>query len=1396
IDRLNLPDGPLAVEARKRGLDGALRLRQVYDQTVYIDDALELVQSNIWVGGALAILVLILFLRSLISAGIIALAIPISVMGAIVAMVALGRNINVISLAGMAFAVGMVVDNAIVVLENIYRHLEMGKPPMKAARDGSLEVWGAVLAATLTTVVVFVPILLIEDEAGQLFRDIALAICAAVSLSLLVSVTVIPACAGRLLRSKRYRETHPSVWRSIFDTVASPLAWVPGTLGNLTYAICGSWLFRILGVVVLTAVSVIGTSVLIPPTDYLPTGNRNLVFGMLIPPAGYSLEQQGDIAGRIEETVSPFFDAGRNPIDSAEYEEAKVDLPEIPVMNPMTGQSMGDVTPPPLENYFIVSIEGMMFHGGIATEPQRVADLKTLFQFATRPQVVPGVFAFAFQVPLFRLGGRTGSAVKINFSGADLDAVTRAAGAFFMALMGTYGPGTVQPNPSNFNVPGPELRVLPNRIRLAQAGLTPDDVGLAVQARGDGAIIGEYRIGSDTIDLKLIAADSVGQQFIGNMGDLPLATPDGRVVPLESVAQLASVAVPQQINRVGRQRAVTLEFTAPEGLALEEAVRTIDKMIEQQRATGAIPESVETSYTGSASKLASVQRAMFGDGTWMGLLNSSMVQALLVVYLLMCVLFQSFMRPLVIMFSVPLATFGGFLALRLVHDASAADPYMPTQNLDILTMLGFLILVGVVVNNAILIVHQSLNFMRGAADEGSEEPMEPRRAIAEAVRTRVRPIFMSTLTSVGGMAPLVFAPGSGSELYRGLGSVVIGGLIVSTIFTLLLVPLLFSLVTDAQALLARWWGREDTVVAGLGGTTAALLLAASLAVALSGCSFGESRDPSHTDRWLRETVEDTLGNELRGEPRRWKPAPRDEELLEAVASRRDELENMGGPSSYAAPTTFEGTDLTGEKPSVVEINRAGAIFEALRNNLDLETGRLDRQIAEHGLVIAEAEFDPLLFANFDFTKIDEPRAVPVLNGVALGTGVTANETESIEAGVRLRSNEWGGTATLSGYLDRYENDVPGGFTLRPDPSYNARIGLELRQPLWRGFGSDATRAQIRLAKNERDRARENFYLDVVTLVSEVENAYWDLVLAHRTLAIRERLLERGEAVRDVLQLRLERDADRAQFADALAVVETRRADRLRAQVLVQRATDRLKFWMNHREHPLQGETVLIPVETLEVEPRGYDLIESIRSALDRRPEVRLSIAAIEDGEVRKELAQSLVGPRLDLTAGISYRGLDDRWYDAIGQLEPDDFVSYAVGLMFELPFGNRAAEAELDRRSLELRRSVTDARRIVRDVILDVKDSLRGMKESADLIAASRDARLAQTENLRALLAEKQTRSALTPEFLDLEFSRQERLALAEIAEVIALTEYRKAVANVERALAVGVRGRLAEEYL
>jgi HAE1 family hydrophobic/amphiphilic exporter-1 len=247
------------------------------------------------------------------------------------------------------------------------------------------------------------------------------------------------------------------------------------------------------------------------------------------------------------------------------------------------------------------------------------------------------------------------------------------------------------------------------------------------------------------------------------------------------VADVHVITGPEQINHIERQRAITLQVIPPATMALEAAMRSIDqKLVQPMRQQGILGTLYNVRLAGTADKLTLTRKSL----QW------NFVLAILITYLLMASLFESFLYPFVIMFSVPLASLGGFLGLSLVNAAVAY------QALDILTMLGFVILIGIVVNNAILIVHQSLNHMR-------EEGMEAREAVREAVRNRVRPIFMSTTTSVFGMLPLVLFPGAGSELYRGLGSVVVGGLVLSTLFTLVLVPILFHLTLSVRETLMK-----------------------------------------------------------------------------------------------------------------------------------------------------------------------------------------------------------------------------------------------------------------------------------------------------------------------------------------------------------------------------------------------------------------------------------------------------------------------------------------------------------------------------------------------------------------------------------------------------------------
>jgi HAE1 family hydrophobic/amphiphilic exporter-1 len=735
-----------AVEELNRSTvpDAGLRLRQVYDETVYINSAIELVQQNIWVGGLLAAIILLLFLRSIRATIIISLAIPVSVVGAFVAMAALGRSLNVISLAGIAFAVGMVVDAAIVVLENIFRHKEEGHDNREAAYRGANQVWGAVLVSALTTVMVFIPILVMELEAGQLFRDIAVAISVAVVLSLLVSITVIPALSRRLLSGGRRADG--SVRRlGLFgiDHLAAAVAWLIN--GFVNQVVRSRFLAFVVAALVTVSAGLLSVQFL-PKLEYLPEGNRNLLFGIIIPPPGYNLDTTTRIAEEIEREISPLWEINQDPA---------------------TPRSAGD--PPLIERFFFVATRSQTFLGAVSSDAARVAELKPVLRDPVFRE--PGTFGFITQPSIFGRGIGGGRKIDLDVSGNDLETVIGVAGQAFGRIIGLF---PLEQGHEWRPVPGlelgaPEVRVNPDRVRLNDSGITARDLALTIDSFNDGLRVTQATVDGKLTDMVLKGSSGSVTETQG-IGDLPIVTPDGKVIPVDSVAVVELTAGPTQIQHRERFRTITLEVRPNATTPLESAIDLIrDEVIAPMEAQG-LPPDTRMTISGTADELAETRDAM----------AINLVLAIVIVFLVMAVLFESFVYPLIIMLSVPVAAAGGIAGLAVLNR-------LTYQALDMLTMLGFVILVGIVVNNAILLVHQTLHLIR-------EQSMDPKEAIPLATRNRIRPIFMSTLTSVFGMLPLVLFPGAGSELYRGLGSVVVGGLALSAIITLLIVPPMMSLL--------------------------------------------------------------------------------------------------------------------------------------------------------------------------------------------------------------------------------------------------------------------------------------------------------------------------------------------------------------------------------------------------------------------------------------------------------------------------------------------------------------------------------------------------------------------------------------------------------------------------
>jgi HAE1 family hydrophobic/amphiphilic exporter-1 len=751
-----------------------MQLTQVYDETEYIYSSMDMVKENIVEGSVLTLIVLLLFLRSFRSALVIFLAIGVSTIGMFLALSLMGRSLNVLSMAGIAFAVGMLVDNFIVVLENVYRHYQQGDTAAAATVRGTKEVWGAVVASSLANLAVFLPVLFVRDEAGQLFRDIALAVSAALCFSLLVALVMVPTAAAIILRHSHAPEEAPlrstgrrSFWRRRQDELAGlghlitrPLdrfgVWFVNTVVGANVWLQRSTLRQLVVAGGMVGVSVFLSWLLMPKIDYLPSGNRNLVIAIILPPPGYNLDQLARIGEIVENRLQPYWD-----VDPGTPEAAKLKYPVISDM-------------------FYVARGRSLFMGVRSDDALRAGELVNLLKEMGRD--IPGTILIAKQTSLFERGLSGGRTVDVEITGPEIEKLVGLGGRVMRDVMQLIPEAQALPEPS-LDLSSPEMHITPKWQQAADMGVNATDLGYTVDALVDGAYASDYFVGGDKIDLSIIGQE----EFVTRTQDLwglSIATPNGELVPLAAVADVELSSGPEQINHRERMRAITIQVSPPASMPLEEAMNVIStKIVDPIVRSGELGGAYQINFSGTADKL---------NTTWQSM-RWNLLLAFIITYLVMSALFESWLYPFIIILSVPLGAVGGFFGLWLLNQSVL-------QPLDVLTMLGFIILIGTVVNNPILIVEQALNHMR---DDG----MDPHSAVIESVRTRIRPIFMTASIGLFGLLPLcgfdpfglithgtMFVFGAGSELYRGLGAVLLGGLVFSTVFTLIFVPTIFSLV--------------------------------------------------------------------------------------------------------------------------------------------------------------------------------------------------------------------------------------------------------------------------------------------------------------------------------------------------------------------------------------------------------------------------------------------------------------------------------------------------------------------------------------------------------------------------------------------------------------------------
>ena len=621
-----------------------------------------------------------------------------------------------VSLAGLAFSVGLVLDAAIIVQENIARLRAKGLDDKKAVLRGATQVTGALFASTATSVAIFLPILFMAGIEGQLFSDLALTLSIAVIASFISAITIIPLASKFLIKSGTQVDPYHAYWLK---------------LTALVMRLTNSRVKQLSWISALMAGSFVVTVWFMPQTDFMPRAPTDgFFYSLQTPPGGNISYVEDEIATRVKERVMPYYHGEKFP---------KVKDFNFYAFGPNAGG-------------FIYS-----------DDPTRVEELMKV----AREEIfagLPDTRVFMFRGSMIQVAnGGNGRTLSIDLTGSDLTALMDVA-RIGMAKVTEQIPGAVaQPQPA-LDMAEPELRLTPNDRRITQAGLTRQDVARAVQAFTSGMFVNEYFDGNERMNV-ILRSDH--WQTPEELAELPIATPNAGIQTLGELAEIQRTVGPSQLRRVNGKRTISIQVTPPEEMSLQEAqtllMQNVLPVLEQQ-----LPAGASVILAGNAEKMNSAVDEM--------LINFGL--ALFILFLLMTALFKSAKDSFIVLMVMPMALAGGVLMLAFLN-------LFTFQSLDLLTMIGFIILLGLVVNNAILLVDET----RCAEREGLSRV----EAVEQAVLIRARPVYLSTLTSLFGMLPLMLMPGIGSEIYRGLATVIVGGMMISAIFTLILMPSLLQL---------------------------------------------------------------------------------------------------------------------------------------------------------------------------------------------------------------------------------------------------------------------------------------------------------------------------------------------------------------------------------------------------------------------------------------------------------------------------------------------------------------------------------------------------------------------------------------------------------------------------
>jgi len=699
-------------------LPQGMKLDVAYDGSEFINESISEVEETLLIALALVVLVVLAFLKSFRATIIPTLAIPISIIGALAAVYFSGFTINILTLLGFVLAIGLVVDDAIVVLENIYRHMEMGKTRLQAAIDGSKEIGFAVVSTTIALVAVFVPLAFLTGNVGRLFNEFGVAVAVAVLISGFVALTLTPMISSQILRplhgtSKGWASrSFDAFFENLNKYYERLLRWaihhrILMIAGGIVVLFLGFFIFRLL------------------PSELVPIEDRGIGFGIVIAPEGATLEYTDSYVRQVENIL--------------------LALPEREGLFAATGLSFGG--PGSVTNSFMFL--------NLKPRDQREKSQQQIIQ-ELFPQLIsiPGVLAFVIDPP----------SLGANFSSSPVEYVLQAdsyeeLNKAVNIMMGEASKlGYLINLDTDLRLNKPQLDIKIDRERASDLGLSVTDIGSTLETFLGGRVVTDFKRGTKQYDVILqmkpesrSTPDAIQNIYIRGNGGL---------IQLANIVKVEKTVAPKELNHYNRIRSATISANLIPGVTLGQALDDLDRVAQQK-----LPAGIKREYAGQSLEYKTSSSALY----FMFLL------AIIFIFLVLSAQFESFIHPFTILLSVPLAVFGALLTL-----------YLFGESLNIYSQIGLIMLIGLVTKNAILIVEFS--------NQQQAKGLNLIEAVVEAATIRLRPILMTSFATIFGILPIAIGLGAGAESRRPLGLVVVGGMLFSTFLTLVIVPVVYTLL--------------------------------------------------------------------------------------------------------------------------------------------------------------------------------------------------------------------------------------------------------------------------------------------------------------------------------------------------------------------------------------------------------------------------------------------------------------------------------------------------------------------------------------------------------------------------------------------------------------------------